>query len=472
MRRARSPKCAPPAEAAGVDDLVKPIEERPPVARDTDPEVAGLRRAHRAVHPGDRDAASGGRARLAASRDRSVPVVADEPSTSTRCLRSSPSPDARLPESWTRCSPPASQQVPTVLPPPVAGQHATVDGVRPVTGAAGGPPMSAVEAELNRLAYLPDQEDDLGPGRGARDRLLRRAERGARAPPCAGAQPARELYAPRQSAAPVRHALHRHRGEGRLRRQRRRKRHVLRKIVTFVVLAGMVAGGLFAVKYFVLDKVKWTDDIAPLAVEVETARGLKFDHDVPVDRRSPATSTRPRIVEIGRTASPTRIGVPWRRAGGRWACSPGARHAGDRAAVRWSIRPRSTTRPTDAIYVCRVSTPRCARSPSIVRSPWRCSTSTSAGATASQRPRRPWQSARERSTTPMRWRSPSRLLDRWRSHRVADQLLLGLRDNSGGATARRRSRRTTAGRVPASPCGRTSMHSRRSNAICSRPTPR
>ena len=29
-------------DIGGVDDLVKPIEDRPPVARDTDPEVAGL----------------------------------------------------------------------------------------------------------------------------------------------------------------------------------------------------------------------------------------------------------------------------------------------------------------------------------------------------------------------------------------------------------------------------------------------
>ena len=269
----------PPAEVGGVDDLVKPIEERPPVARDTDPEVAGLAELIVRATPVT------GMPRVEAVRDSlrgetgSVPIVADEPVVD------------EVPEVVTFAPPtpaggvdavpaaPPSQQVPAVLPPPVSGQHGTVDGVRPVTGVQPAVAMSAVEAELNRLAYLPDQEEDLGPVEVPE--IVYSDVRSAEPVPAAPVLSNAELYAPRQSAAPVRHA-YTDIVEKAVAPPRRRKRHVLRKIVTFVVLAGMVAGGLFAVKYFVLDKVKWADDIAPLAVDVETARALKFDHDIPV----------------------------------------------------------------------------------------------------------------------------------------------------------------------------------------------
>ncbi|MBI4934167.1 MAG: hypothetical protein HY828_09835 [Actinobacteria bacterium] len=269
-----------PTEVGGVDGLVKPIEERPPVARDTDPEIAGLAELIVRATPVT------GMPRVEAVRDSlrgdtgSVPVVVVEDAVvaETPAVVGFAPPTPAGGVGAVPAAPP-SQQVPAVLPPPVSGKHATVDGARPVTGVQPAVAMSAVEAELNRLAYLPDQEEDLGPVEVPE--IVYSDVRSAEPVPAAPVLSNAELYAPRQSAAPVRHA-YTDIVEKATPPPRRRKRHVLRKIVTFVVLAGMVAGGLFAVKYFVLDKVKWADDIAPLAVDVETARALKFDHDIPV----------------------------------------------------------------------------------------------------------------------------------------------------------------------------------------------
>jgi len=91
-----------------------------------------------------------------------------------------------------------------------------------------------------------------------------------------------QAYAPKPSAAPVRHAYADLVAAATPAAPRRKKRHVFRKLFSFLVFLGMVGGGLFAVKHFVLDRVKWAQDIAPLAQQVEAARGLSFDHDVPV----------------------------------------------------------------------------------------------------------------------------------------------------------------------------------------------
>jgi hypothetical protein len=91
-----------------------------------------------------------------------------------------------------------------------------------------------------------------------------------------------QAYAPKSSAAPVRHAYSDLMTAAAPPAPRRKKRRVFRKLFSFLVFLGMVGGGLFAVKHFVLDRVKWTDDIAPLAQQVEGTRGLSFDHDVPV----------------------------------------------------------------------------------------------------------------------------------------------------------------------------------------------
>ena len=91
-----------------------------------------------------------------------------------------------------------------------------------------------------------------------------------------------EAYAPKPSAAPVRHAYADLVAAATPPAPRRKKRRVFRKFFSFLVFLGMVGGGLFAVKHFVLDRVQWTPDVAPLAQQVEATRGLSFDHDVPV----------------------------------------------------------------------------------------------------------------------------------------------------------------------------------------------
>jgi hypothetical protein len=92
-----------------------------------------------------------------------------------------------------------------------------------------------------------------------------------------------QAFAPKASAAPVRHAYaDLVAAAAPSAAPRRKKRRVFRKLFSFLVFLGMVGGGLFAVKHFVLDRVKWAADIAPLAQQVEATRGLSFDHDVPV----------------------------------------------------------------------------------------------------------------------------------------------------------------------------------------------
>jgi hypothetical protein len=148
-------------------------------------------------------------------------------------------------------------------------------------------PGSPVEAELNRLAYVPDlDEDPDGPvevpeiaysdPRGI-------PSVGAAAPSMAGAPQLsqNDMFQPRQVAQVHRHAYTDLVSQS-APMPRKRKRHVLRKFVTTLVLLGMVAGGLFAVKHYLLDRVNWPKDIAPLARAVEGERGLHFTQDLPI----------------------------------------------------------------------------------------------------------------------------------------------------------------------------------------------
>ncbi|MDP2028207.1 MAG: hypothetical protein Q8K12_01015 [Thiobacillus sp.] len=137
---------------------------------------------------------------------------------------------------------------------------------------------SAVEAELNRLAFLPDREDIEGP---------------VEVPPIAHndhppAVPAPQLsqsdmYSPRQSApaAPQSRINFADLASNSLPPPRRKKRHPLRKFLAFVVLIGLIGGGLFAAKKYLLDQ-QWEGDVKQLASDVEGARELSFDHAIPV----------------------------------------------------------------------------------------------------------------------------------------------------------------------------------------------
>jgi hypothetical protein len=146
-----------------------------------------------------------------------------------------------------------------------------------------------VEAEMNRLAFLPDQDDVGGPVEVPEIAYsdVRSADPVATPTPSLSSG---ELYQPRSSVSPVRHNYNDLLSGvvGVTPSARRRKRHHVRNILTLVVLLAMVAGGLFAVKRFVLDRVQWSAELAPLAKEVETARGLTFQKSVPVETLPPS----------------------------------------------------------------------------------------------------------------------------------------------------------------------------------------
>ncbi len=160
--------------------------------------------------------------------------------------------------------------IPEPEPPAASLTDAHVSPVRPGAG-------SAVEAELNRLAFLPDHEAEVGP---VVVPVIASTEQHStsRAPVLAH----QEMFLPRKPPAPVPHRvnpvelasiaapLH-----------RKKKRHVLRRLLTLIVLFGMVGGGLFAAKYYLLDK-PWSDGLKPLVDEVEKTRGLSFDHAIVV----------------------------------------------------------------------------------------------------------------------------------------------------------------------------------------------
>ena len=56
------------------------------------------------------------------------------------------------------------------------------------------------------------------------------------------------------------------------------KGHMLRSFMTLVLLFGMLGGGAYAAKKYLLhkDQPKWSADVEPLATEVATTRGLQF----------------------------------------------------------------------------------------------------------------------------------------------------------------------------------------------------
>jgi hypothetical protein len=139
---------------------------------------------------------------------------------------------------------------------------------------------SAVEAELNRLAFVPDVEEEAGPVE-----VPTIAYSGQRVDADAGlpALSQHELYTARNSAPPA---------QSRLNlvdvattftpgRSRKKKNGFLRFVV-FLLFIAMVGGAAYAGKYFLLDK-RWEGDAKELASEVEATRGLTFDHPIKVE---------------------------------------------------------------------------------------------------------------------------------------------------------------------------------------------
>lgn len=139
------------------------------------------------------------------------------------------------------------------------------------------PPTSAVEAELNRLAFLPDQEEASGPvvvpaisyaeprADAALPSLSQHDLYTARiAPPAVHAR--RNLV---DVAVTLRPASH------------KKKKNILLRMIPFVVFVALLAGVAYAGKYYFLDK-RWEGEVTALAGEVELARGLSFDYPIAV----------------------------------------------------------------------------------------------------------------------------------------------------------------------------------------------
>jgi hypothetical protein len=60
------------------------------------------------------------------------------------------------------------------------------------------------------------------------------------------------------------------------------KRHFIRSFLTMVVLFGLLAGGAFTAKKYLLNQPKWSAELKPLADDVATARGVEFTSAVEV----------------------------------------------------------------------------------------------------------------------------------------------------------------------------------------------
>jgi DNA-binding transcriptional regulator YdaS (Cro superfamily) len=199
---------------------------------------------------------------------------------------------------------------------PVVARHSGQLPVqRPITGNTPVSAQSAVEAELNRLAYLPDQEEPLGP---VEVPTIAAASQPAAPVAAVPALSQHEMYSPRQSA-PVVHSRTSFldlAANSYAPPPRRRKRHVFRNVVTFVVLLGLVGGGLFAAKYYLLDK-RWDGQLKDLAGNVERQRELTFDHAVPVTTLPvEAFATKIATLSLGVTADNSQaLTAEWRAFG-------------------------------------------------------------------------------------------------------------------------------------------------------------
>ena len=64
--------------------------------------------------------------------------------------------------------------------------------------------------------------------------------------------------------------------------KRKPKRHLFRSFVTLVFLFGLLAGGAFAAKKYLLHPPTWSAELKPLADAVATTRGLQFEEAVDV----------------------------------------------------------------------------------------------------------------------------------------------------------------------------------------------
>ena len=71
-------------------------------------------------------------------------------------------------------------------------------------------------------------------------------------------------------------------GNAQRKKKQKPKRHLFRSFVTLVLLFGLLAGGAFAAKKYLLHPPTWSAELKPLADEVAATRGLEFKEAVDV----------------------------------------------------------------------------------------------------------------------------------------------------------------------------------------------
>ena len=121
---------------------------------------------------------------------------------------------------------------------------------------------------------------------------------------------------------------------GKVQASRKPKRHLFRTFMTLVLLFGLLAGGAFAAKKYLLNEPTWSVELKPLADQVAAARGLQFSEAVTVSP-VPVTDYASRLAGSAiETSGSTRADV-----------------AGTRAAER-RPRPRSCRQPGDERFAC------------------------------------------------------------------------------------------------------------------------
>ena len=137
--------------------------------------------------------------------------------------------------------------------------------------------ISAVEAELNRLAFLPDQDEELG-----RVVVPTIAHSDQRVDASLPRLSQHELYIAR-NAAPVPRARLNHVDVSTtfIPVSRRRKRNGFARFATFLVFVALIGGAAYAGKYYFLDK-RWEGDVKAMVSDVEAARGLSFDDAIAI----------------------------------------------------------------------------------------------------------------------------------------------------------------------------------------------
>ncbi|HEX2785412.1 MAG TPA: hypothetical protein VHN36_17640, partial [Ilumatobacteraceae bacterium] len=98
-------------------------------------------------------------------------------------------------------------------------------------------------------------------------------------------------------------------------RSRRKSKHRLRRFMSFVVLLGLLGGGAYAAKKYLLHKnlPKWSVELEPFATDVTTGRGLEFKSTVEVTPL-PVTDYANRLAASVITVQPSRAEA-WRALG-------------------------------------------------------------------------------------------------------------------------------------------------------------